>query len=83
MKGVACFSAVRLSHKFDTNTSNLQLMACVLHATWRRRPPDIERSCGYIEEAVADRRQGVVFQVCGWSEVLTHFIVKTLTYTRK
>jgi hypothetical protein len=41
----------------------------------------IERSCRYIEEAVAGRRKGMVFQVCGWGEVLTHLIVNTLTYT--
>jgi len=81
MDGVACFSGVRLSDKIATNTPSLQLMACVLHATWRRRPPDTERSCGYIEQGVADRRQGMVFQVCGRSEVLTHLSVKTLTYT--
>jgi len=40
----------------------------------------MERSCGYIEQAVEDRRQGMVFQVCGWGEVLTHLTVKTLIY---
>jgi hypothetical protein len=32
---------------------------------WRRRPPDTEGSCEYIEQAVADRRQGVVLQLRG------------------
>jgi hypothetical protein len=39
-----------------------------------------ERNCGYIEQAVADRRQGMVFWVCDWGEVLTPVTVKTLTY---
>jgi hypothetical protein len=30
---------------------------------WRRRPPDMVGSCEYIEEAVADSRQGVVLQL--------------------
>jgi hypothetical protein len=31
----------------------------------RRRPPDMEGSCGYIELAVADSRQGVALQLGG------------------
>jgi hypothetical protein len=45
---VACFSAVHLSHKIGTNAPSLEVMAAVLQATWRS-PPDVERSCGYIE----------------------------------
>jgi hypothetical protein len=32
---------------------------------WRRRPPDTEDSCEYIEQAVVDNRQGVVLQLEG------------------
>ena len=81
MDGVACFCGVSLSHKIDKNKPSLQLMAFVLHATWRRRPADLERGCGYIEQGVADKRQGMVFQVRGWSEGLTHLTVRTLTYS--
>jgi hypothetical protein len=78
--GISLLSGVRLSDKIGANTYILQLMPGVLHETWRRMPPDLERSRGYIEEGVADRRQGMVLQVCGWGEVLTHPTVKTLTY---
>jgi hypothetical protein len=40
-----------------------------------------ERNCGYIEQAVVNRRQEMVFRVCEWGEVITHLTVKTLTYT--
>ena len=38
MDGVDFFYGVGLSNKIGTNTHSLQLMACMLHATWRRRP---------------------------------------------
>jgi hypothetical protein len=34
---------------------------------WRRRPPDMEDTYEYTEQAVADSRQGVVLQVGGWA----------------
>jgi hypothetical protein len=34
---------------------------------WRRRPPDMEGTCNYIELAIADSRQEVVFQLGGWA----------------
>jgi hypothetical protein len=38
---------------------------------WRRRLPDMEGSCEYIEKAVADSRQGVVLQLGGLNVGLT------------
>jgi hypothetical protein len=34
---------------------------------WRWWPIDMESSCEYIDQAVADRRQGVVFHIWGWA----------------
>jgi hypothetical protein len=34
---------------------------------WRRRPPETESSCEYIEYAVADSRHGVVLQLGDWA----------------
>jgi len=35
---------------------------------WRRRPPDMEGICKYIEEAVVESLQGVVLQLGGWAK---------------
>ena len=34
---------------------------------WRRRPPDTEGSCDYIEQGVADNRQGVDPRLWGYT----------------
>jgi hypothetical protein len=44
---------------------------------WRRRPPDIEGSCEYIEEATSNSRRGVVIQSEGRTRGLQVLIVKT------
>jgi hypothetical protein len=34
---------------------------------WRRRLPDMECSCEYIEYAAPDSRQGVIIKLGGWA----------------
>jgi hypothetical protein len=42
--------------------------ACrVLGLRMEERPPDMEVSCEYIEEAVVDRQQGMALQLGGWA----------------
>jgi hypothetical protein len=45
---------------------------------WRRRPPDMESSCKYIERAVADRRKRAILHMWGWSGVTTPHRKKNL-----
>jgi hypothetical protein len=39
----------------------------VLRVQMEERPPDMEGSCEYFEEAVADSRQGAVLQLGDWA----------------
>jgi len=38
---------------------------------WRRQPPDMEGNCEYIQQAVADSRQGVILEAWRLGERLT------------
>jgi hypothetical protein len=49
----------------------------VLRLRMEERPPDMEGSCEYIEQAVADSRQGVVFQLGGWAKCYQLLTLKT------
>jgi hypothetical protein len=47
----------------ESSLHNSILLVLVLR--WGRRPPDIEGSCEYIEQAVCDSQQWVVLQFYG------------------
>ena len=44
----------------------------VLKSRLDERPLDVEGRCEYIEQAVADIRQGVIFQLGSWASCYKH-----------
>ena len=61
--GIECLSNMFM--KFRDRWVSITTAWRVLRLRMEERPADIELSCEYIEEAVADSRQGVVLQVVG------------------